>query len=104
MVTDNGINALMHRLNESENVLLDIANKIYLLHGFEIKKEFRQTADRFLAGVEQLNFGDLEHSRKTINDCIEDKTHGRIKDVIGKELSAEYDDIAAKERERFARP
>ncbi|XP_049799543.1 serpin B8-like [Schistocerca nitens] len=85
MVTGNEINALMHRLNESENVLLDIANKIYLLHDFEIKKEFRQTADRFLAGVEQLSFGDVEQSRKTINDWIEDKTHGRIKDIIGKD-------------------
>ncbi|XP_047105957.1 serine protease inhibitor 3/4-like [Schistocerca piceifrons] len=90
MVTDNGINALVHRLNESENVLLDIANKIYLLHGFEIKKEFRQTADGFLAGVEQLNFGDSEQSRKTINDWIEDKTHGRIKDIIGKDTLDTY--------------
>ncbi|XP_047108921.1 serpin B6-like [Schistocerca piceifrons] len=83
-LTDNGINALMHQLNGSQNVLLDIANKIYLRNGSEIKKEFRQTADRFLAGVEQINFAESEQSRKTINDWIESKTHGKIKDMIGK--------------------
>ncbi|XP_049772849.1 leukocyte elastase inhibitor-like [Schistocerca cancellata] len=83
-LTDNGINALMHRLNESQNVLLDIANKIYLRTGSEVKKEFRQTADRFLAGVQQLNFAESEQSTKTINDWIESKTHGKIKDMIMK--------------------
>lgn len=81
-VTDTGFNVLMHQLNESENVLLEIANNVYLRTGYEIKEEFRKTADRFLAGVEQLNFAESEQSRKTINDWVETKTHGKIKDII----------------------
>ncbi|XP_049775708.1 leukocyte elastase inhibitor-like isoform X2 [Schistocerca cancellata] len=81
-LTDNGINALMHQLSESQNVLLDIANRIYLRTGSEIKNEFKKTADRFLAGVEQINFAETEQARKTINNWIENKTNGKIKDII----------------------
>ncbi|XP_049800491.1 leukocyte elastase inhibitor-like isoform X2 [Schistocerca nitens] len=81
-VVENGVGAIMNRLQDNNDVLLDIANRIFLKAGYGIKEGFNQSATRFKAGIEELDFLQEPQARKTINDWVEKKTNNKIKDII----------------------
>ncbi|XP_049800497.1 leukocyte elastase inhibitor-like isoform X2 [Schistocerca nitens] len=81
-VVEDGVGAVMNRLQDSNNVLLDIANRIFLKEGYGIKEGFNQSAIRFKAGVEEVDFLQEAQARKIINDWVESKTNNKIKDII----------------------
>ncbi|XP_046989546.1 leukocyte elastase inhibitor-like isoform X2 [Schistocerca americana] len=83
-LTEYGVNALMHRLKDSSYVTLDIANKVYLKPGFNIKDEFNQSSINFMAGLEEVDFSNEDEARKIINGWVEEATHQKIKDMIPK--------------------
>jgi serpin B len=67
----------------TENLTLEIANKIYSQSGFEMLSEFKAVAkNSFLSGAEELNFADAEGSRNIINSWVEKETRNKIKDLI----------------------
>ncbi|KAF5269269.1 hypothetical protein FQR65_LT02570 [Abscondita terminalis] len=78
-----GYQNVMNALNSVEDVMLHIANKIYVMNGYPLKENFRKTvADNFLSEAEQVNFADNVVSAKKINGWVEDKTQSKIKDLI----------------------
>ncbi|XP_049854740.1 leukocyte elastase inhibitor-like [Schistocerca gregaria] len=81
-VVEDGVGAVMNRLQDSNDVLLDIANRIFLKEGYGIKEGFNQSAIRFKAGVEEVDFLQEPQARKIINDWVESKTNNKIKDII----------------------
>ncbi len=81
-VVEDGVGALMNRLQEINDVRLDVANRIYLKAGYPIKEGFNSSASRFKAGVEEVDFLEEPKARKTINDWVESKTNHKIKEII----------------------
>ncbi|KAJ4435298.1 hypothetical protein ANN_17908 [Periplaneta americana] len=75
--------ALMGSLKSTENMTLEIANKIFTQEKYKILSEYRAVAEEsFLSGAQELNFADSEGSRKIINSWVEEKTRDKIKDLI----------------------
>lgn len=67
----------------TENVTLEIANKVFAQSGYEILPEYKAVAEKsFLSGAEELDFADGEGSRKVINSWVETKTKNKIRDLI----------------------
>lgn len=63
--------------------IFSIANKIYVKVGYELNKNFQEMAVRdFKSGVESLNFTKPTESAQTINQFVEEKTNGKIKNLI----------------------
>ncbi|XP_047107981.1 leukocyte elastase inhibitor-like [Schistocerca piceifrons] len=81
-VTEDGFSALTSRLQESNDVLLNVANRIFIKNGFNIKEEFNNSAISFKAGAEVVDFSQEEAARKIINDWVENKTNQKIKSII----------------------
>ena len=74
---------LMRNLNSLSSVELNVANKIYPMTGFEIKKDFSDSLIKhFKTEVQSLNFAQNVESAKTINDWVEQKTNEKIKNLI----------------------
>ncbi|KAK4879302.1 hypothetical protein RN001_007448 [Aquatica leii] len=74
---------VMKALNSVEDVMLHIANKIYVMKDFPLKEHFRKTAaELFLSEAEQVNFTDNLAAAKKINGWVEEKTQSKIKDLI----------------------
>ncbi|XP_055298180.1 serine protease inhibitor 42Dd-like isoform X2 [Sitodiplosis mosellana] len=70
-------------LRNAGNAELSIANQIYVNRGYEIKPEFRDVATtKFMSAVGSLNFGDSVSAAKKINHFVDEKTKGKIKDII----------------------
>lgn len=69
-----------------ENVgdtMLSIANQIYIKQGRELNESFRQVAtSKFRSGIDTLNFGDADKSADTINQFVEAKTLGKIRNFV----------------------
>lgn len=62
---------------------LNLANKIFTAKGFEVKSEFKAiTKSSFRSEVESVDFNKLEESSRIINNWCENRTDGRIKDVV----------------------
>lgn len=60
-----------------------IANKVYLMTGYEVKPEFKEISTKsFDSETESVNFAESAASAKNINDWVEDKTNNKIKDLI----------------------
>ncbi|CAG0924949.1 unnamed protein product [Notodromas monacha] len=67
------------------SVSLDIAAKLYFSNssGFAIQDSFKRTlTDDYDSDVESLNFNSSEDARSHINHWIEQRTHGKIKDLL----------------------
>ncbi|XP_031347028.1 serine protease inhibitor 3/4-like isoform X3 [Photinus pyralis] len=78
-----GYSDVMKSLNSVEDVMLHIANKIYVMDGFPLKEKFHKRAkDHFLSEAESVNFAQSAESAKKINGWVEDKTNSKIKDLI----------------------
>jgi len=62
--------------------LLEIANSMWYDKGFPVKPEFiGLNSHYFAAEVNELDFGSADAVR-TINDWVNDKTHGKIEEII----------------------
>lgn len=60
---------------------LIIANQIYVMQGYPLKKDFEAVAAKFSSGIESVNFGSNE-TIQNINLFVEQKTRHRIKDFV----------------------
>ena len=73
---------LNQSLNSQANVILNLANAIWFQEGFHLKPGFVATNSRFFqAKLAPLDFRKPE-SAQTINDWADNRTHGKIKDVV----------------------
>lgn len=77
---------LEHRQTLEKNAgeaTLAIANRIYVQQGQQINKNFEDVAvSKFKSGIETLNFVEPQKSAQTINHFVEQKTNGKIKDLM----------------------
>jgi len=65
------------------NQMLKVANKVYVMDTYNIKKEFDVIAkQQFHSEAEKLNFAKSTESANTINTWVEEKTNDKIKDLI----------------------
>jgi serpin B len=65
----------------NENVTLELSDSLWLKPGFEVAPDFAARArDAFYAEARMTEMGAA--GRKAINAFVEDKTHGRIKNLI----------------------
>ncbi|XP_063929864.1 leukocyte elastase inhibitor-like [Zophobas morio] len=82
-----GYSVVMNRLNSIPNVLLLMANKIYLMEGHELLPEFSDAvAKNFLSEVQLVNFAAIEAAAACINAWVEEKTKYKIKNFIKTEV------------------
>lgn len=59
-----------------------VANKIYFSEYYNLKPLFEKIIKKFDAEVEEMNFGNPSLAAKTINEYVQEKTEGEIKDFI----------------------
>lgn len=68
---------------QAEGSPVSIANKVYLMTGYEVKAEFNEIATKsFDSETEVVNFGESQVAATNINGWVEQKTHNKIKDLI----------------------
>lgn len=62
---------------------LSVANKIYLQEGYTINKNFQEIASqKFFSDIAAVNFANKYDASRTINGFVEEKTKGKIKELI----------------------
>lgn len=75
-----------HRKKVEKNAgeaILTISNRIYIQRGYQFSKTFDEIAiSKFAAGTEVLNYFDAAKSAAAINNFVEEKTNGKITDLI----------------------
>ncbi|XP_049951612.1 serpin B6-like isoform X3 [Schistocerca serialis cubense] len=81
--TEEGFSEILKQLKESDDVILRVANRIFVKQNFTIKERFKQSAKKFMAGAEEMDFKDVG-AAGAINSWVAGITNGRIKEVIGK--------------------
>lgn len=71
--------------------ILKIANKIYVMQGYEIQEKFNELlTKKFFSSVDPINFANNAAAAQTINSWVEGKTNNLIKDLISPQaLSAD---------------
>ncbi|CDW55271.1 Serine protease inhibitor family protein [Trichuris trichiura] len=86
---DNQISSLLSsamkslNYNTSNGCELYLANRLYGHLDLHVLPEFRKRIqEEYSADIEVLNFGQSEEARRRINSWIEEKTKGKIKDLI----------------------
>src|SRR6185369_11244557 len=73
---------LQESLNAETNAVLNLANGIWYQKGFSLKPEFVATDKTFFgAGLEPVDF-QSPASAQVINAWADEKTHGKVKDVV----------------------
>lgn len=73
-------------LQNAGNSKLSIANQIYVNQGSKIRDDFREIAtSKFMSGIESLNFANAPASAKHINNFVESKTNGKIRNLIAED-------------------
>jgi len=78
-----GFQKLMQTLNSVTDVTLEMANKVYVMQGLNMKAAFKEVAVKnFFAEAENVNFAENVPAAKLINDWVEKKTNNKIKDLI----------------------
>lgn len=62
---------------------LSIANRIYVKQGYSLNRHFQELAvTKFSSGIESVNFVNNIETAQSINRFVEDKTLGKIKNII----------------------
>lgn len=65
------------------SAILSIVNQIYVQKGNEINRNLQEVAvQKFQSSIESVDFGNNDDTAKTINHFIEERTQGKIKDLI----------------------
>ncbi|XP_046810958.1 serine protease inhibitor 42Dd isoform X2 [Lucilia cuprina] len=63
--------------------LLKIANKVYVQEGKSLKADYATaTKEQYHAEAEEINFGECEAAAEAINSWVEDKTNGKITNLV----------------------
>lgn len=75
---------LLANLNAAKNnVELNVANKLFPMTGFDIKKDYTDAVTKhFRTEVHSLDFNKSAESAGVINKWVEEKTNSKIKDLI----------------------
>ncbi|XP_058466338.1 serine protease inhibitor 42Dd-like isoform X4 [Malaya genurostris] len=69
------------------NDSLKIANKMYIMDNYSLKRNFHDIAAKnFRSNAEHINFADNTQAAKTINSWVEIKTKEKIKDLISPDI------------------
>lgn len=72
---------VLEKYKESE--LLKIANKVYVQEGQDIKEDYAAaTKEHYHAEAESVNFAENEAAAEKINSWVEEKTAGKISNLI----------------------
>ncbi|MFP4339549.1 MAG: serpin family protein [Cyclobacteriaceae bacterium] len=70
-------------LSMDRKVALSIANSIWFTNSLTLEDEFAQLIEKHYNGrIEGLDFGNTEAVRNTINGWVEQKTNGKIKNLL----------------------
>ncbi|XP_037825430.1 serine protease inhibitor 42Dd isoform X1 [Lucilia sericata] len=63
--------------------LLKIANKVYVQEGKSLKADYATaTKEQYHAEAEEINFGECEAAAEAINSWVENKTNGKITNLV----------------------
>uniref|UniRef100_A0A0K8V0L8 Leukocyte elastase inhibitor A n=1 Tax=Bactrocera latifrons TaxID=174628 RepID=A0A0K8V0L8_BACLA len=66
-----------------DSELLKIANKVYVPRGYDLKPDYQtELKESYNAETENVNFAESENVAVAINSWVEDKTAGKIKDLV----------------------
>lgn len=77
-------------LQNVENVVLKVANKIYASHHLTIKNEYKQlTNSLFRSESEVVNFDQASEAVNLINKWCSDNTNNKINQMVGNSKSTE---------------
>ena len=78
------LQATIASVEQAGNVKLSVANRLWpqLRHPF-LEEFLELVRECYGVTIEALDFGDAERARKTINAWVEEKTGGKISDLIG---------------------
>ncbi|MBS3787077.1 serpin family protein [Candidatus Bipolaricaulota bacterium] len=75
---------LMERLKKNTDVDVSVANSIWSRKGFQFKKDFLKTGEKFFeAEIAELDFSSPE-ALETINNWISENTNGKIEKIVKK--------------------
>lgn len=78
-----GFSELMKRLNGSADVKLNVANKLWAQQDYQFLHSFLDLGKKYYdAATARLNFGESQQAVDTINGWVEEKTQGKIKDLL----------------------
>ncbi|KAM8712989.1 hypothetical protein ACLKA7_013330 [Drosophila subpalustris] len=65
------------------STILRIANKIYIMNGYELRDEFSSLVTKqFLSAAEHVDFAQSEQAASLINSWVEQRTNNLIKDLV----------------------
>lgn len=82
-IADNFNQSVQNLKTKKGGSTLDVANKIYVKNGFQIKSKFEEYAvKKFDSEVQSLEFTKNIESAKTINNWVEGKTNNKIINLI----------------------
>ena len=77
--------------NTSQDIQLNIANKIFIQHRFSIKKKFTDILKTFyFSQIENVDFSQAESTSGLINNWVAQVTENKIKDLINKDMIDSY--------------
>lgn len=78
-----GFKGLLEQLNNVENVTLELANKVYLAKGLELKPEFKElTSSNFKSETSELDVAQPAKAAEDVNSWVKDKTHNKIDKIL----------------------
>lgn len=70
-------------LKGAGNATLSVANKLFVQQGYKLNKNFQETAvQKFMSGVESVDFSKSTETAELINHFVEDKTESKIKNLF----------------------
>lgn len=69
--------------NQNKDVRLNLANRLWGHQGYEFLPAFlKLTREKYSAQLARLNFAKPEDAKRTINDWVQDRTEGKIQNLI----------------------
>lgn len=72
-----------HLQKNGQDSVLSMVNEIYVKKGHEINPTFSKVAsEKFMSGIESLNFAEKTQSARTINDFVKNATRQKIVEII----------------------
>lgn len=78
------LQAAIASVEQEGNVKLSVANRLWPQQRYPLLEEYLELLrECYGVTIEALDFADAERARKTINAWVEDKTEGKITDLIG---------------------
>ncbi|XP_063903044.1 leukocyte elastase inhibitor-like isoform X3 [Zophobas morio] len=82
-VIKEGYKILIDHLNTIPYVTLLMANKVYLMEGYQLLPDFNNAVtENFVSEVQLLNFRERQSAAESINIWVEEKTQEKIKNLV----------------------